>query len=161
MAQRNGAQQPAGTTSPGSAMSGRTGFRLIKLGELAMVTAERALEPLGVRPRHFNVLATLAADDTLSQQDVSRLLGIDPNVLVGVIDELEKQGLAERRRNPQDRRRHVVALTAAGRQVLRDGAALLDEAEAAFFAEVPAAELAVLHEVAARLLARHPAPMKR
>ena len=53
-------------------------MKLIKLGELAMTKAERALEPLGVRPRHLNVLAALAADDSLSQQDVSRRLsGVD------------------------------------------------------------------------------------
>lgn len=144
-----------------SAMSDRTGYRLVKLGELVMVTAERALAPLGIRPRHFNVLASLAADESLSQQEVSRLLGIDPNVLVGVIDDLERHGLAERRRNPRDRRRHVVAVTAAGQRVLREGAARLDQAEAAFFTAVPAADLAVVHEVAARLLASHPSPPKR
>jgi DNA-binding MarR family transcriptional regulator len=142
-------------------MSDRTGYRLIKVGELAMVTAERALAPLGIRPRHFNVLASLAADESLSQQEVSRLLGIDPNVLVGVIDELEQQGLAERRRNPRDRRRHVVVVTAAGRRMLKDGAARLDQAEAAFFAPVPEDDLAVVHEAAGRLLAAHPLPPKR
>jgi DNA-binding MarR family transcriptional regulator len=144
-----------------SAMAGRTGYRLIKLGELAMTVAERALAPLGVKPRHFNVLATLAGDESLSQLDVSRLLGIDPNVMVGVIDELEKNGLAERRRNPRDRRRHVVAPTRAGLDVLRDGAARLDVAESAFFASVSPGELAVLQTVAARLLSEHPAPVKR
>lgn len=139
----------------------RTGYRLIKLGELAMATAERALEPLGVRPRHFNVLATLAADPTLSQQDVSQLLGIDPNVLVGVIDDLEEQGLAERRRNPRDRRRHMVTVTQAGQQLLADGAARLDAAEAEFFAGVAEADLAVVRRVAAQVIEAHPSPLKR
>src|SRR5690242_10917738 len=119
-----------------SALHVRTGYRLIKLGELLLADAERTLEPLGVRPRHFNVLATLAEDETLSQQGVSRLLGIDPNVMVGVVDDLERLGLAARRRNPADRRRHVIALTSRGRKVLRDGAALLDAAEAKLFERV-------------------------
>jgi len=144
-----------------SPMYERTGYRLIKVGELAMVTAERALAPLGVKPRHFNVLATLAADATLSQQDVSHLLGIDPNVLVGVIDDLEREGLAERRRNPKDRRRHVVAVTPAGQQLLAEGAARLDAAERDFFAGVDEADLAVVRQVTAHLIETHPPQVKR
>src|SRR5690606_33219377 len=138
----------------------RTGYRLIKVGELAMATAERALAPLGVKPRHFNVLATLAGNASLSQQDVSHLLGIDPNVLVGVIDDLGERGLAERRRNPKDRRRHVVAVTPAGQRLLADGAARLDAAEQDFFAGVADADLAVVRQVTAHLIGAHPPPVK-
>jgi DNA-binding MarR family transcriptional regulator len=137
-----------------------TGYLLTKLGEMAAIGATRTLEPLGVRLRHFYVLAALAADNSLSQRDVSRLLDIDPNVLVGVIDELEKQGLAERRRNPRDRRRHVVVLTPAGQRVLREGNARLDEAEADLRAHMTAEELAVVRTVAERLLAEHAAVTK-
>ncbi len=139
----------------------RTGYRLIKVGELALATAERALEPLGIKPRQLNVLATLAADATLSQQDVSQRLGIDPNVLVGVIDDLERRGLAERRRNPRDRRRHVIIVTPAGHRLLAEGAARLDAAEAEFFAGVSDADQAVVRRVTAYLIDKHPPVIKR
>lgn len=139
----------------------RTGYRLVKVGELAVATAERALEPLGVKPRHFNVLATLAADTTLSQQDVSQLLGIDPNVLVGVIDDLERRGLAERRRNPRDRRRHVIIVTPDGRRLLAEGAARLDAAEAEFFAGVTEADQEIVRRVTGYLINKHPPLIKR
>jgi DNA-binding MarR family transcriptional regulator len=42
------------------------------------------------------------------------VLGIDPTNVVGLLNELETAGLVERRRSKQDRRRHTVALTAAG-----------------------------------------------
>ena len=154
-------EQETLTGAGASVMFGLTGFRLIKVGELAMTVAERALEPLDVTPRQLHVLATLAADGSLSQQDVSRRLGIDPNVLVGVLDELERKGLAERRRNPADRRRHLIAVTPDGQTVLRDGFARLGAADAEFVAGVPAAELDALRAVAARLLATHPSPIKR
>ena len=153
--------QREATGAGASVMFGLTGFRLIKIGELAMSVAERALEPLGVTPRQLHVLGTLAADGSLSQQDVSRRLGIDPNVLVGVLDELEHKGLAERRRNPADRRRHLIAVTPDGQALLRDGFARLAAADSAFFAGVPAADLHVLRAVATHLLATHPAPIKR
>ncbi|WP_424639348.1 hypothetical protein [Embleya sp. AB8] len=55
----------------------------------------------------MHVLESLLAYDSLSQQDVSRVFGIDPNVLVGLLDDLEALGCAECRCNPHDRRRHV------------------------------------------------------
>lgn len=144
-----------------SAVPDYTGYLLVKLGELATIGVRQALEPMGVRPRHFNVLAALAVDESLSQQDVSRLLNIDPNVLVGVIDDLENQGFAERRRNPRDRRRHVVAVTPAGRQVIEEGMARLDAAEAGLLACVQPDELAVFRAVAQRLLVEHASLWRR
>jgi DNA-binding MarR family transcriptional regulator len=143
------------TAGPKAALQARVGYRLIKLGEMLMSTAEDALAPLGVRPRHFNVLATLAADASLSQQDLSRLLGIDPNVMVGVVDDLERLGFATRVRNPLDRRRHIIELTPTGRGVVKGGAALLDAAEAKVFGLLSAKERATLYDAAGRLLDEH------
>jgi DNA-binding MarR family transcriptional regulator len=134
----------------------RTGYRLIKLGELALAAAERALEPLGVRPRHFNVLTVVAANPTISQQDLSRYLNIDANVMVGVIDELEQAGLARRQRNPADRRRHVVDLTKTGLDMLRRGQRFLDAAEAELFAALSDRDRAKLDDLAGRVLATNP-----
>jgi DNA-binding MarR family transcriptional regulator len=144
----------AETVSAGTAV--RTGYRLIKLGELVLATAERALEPLGVRPRHFNVLTVVAANPTISQQDLSRRLNIDANVMVGVIDELERAGFARRQRNPNDRRRHVVDLTEAGLDILRRGQRLLDVAEAELFGTLSDRDRAKLDDIAGRLLAANP-----
>ncbi|NYI05365.1 MarR family winged helix-turn-helix transcriptional regulator [Allostreptomyces psammosilenae] len=136
----------------GSPLRARTAYRLIKVGELMMRIAETALAPLGIRPRHFNVLATLAADATLSQQEVSRTLGIDPNVMVGLIDDLEKLGLARRERNPEDRRRHVIVLTDAGQDLLREGYRRVAKAEAQIFAPLSEAERATLDSATETLL---------
>lgn len=133
-----------------------TGYLLMKLGEFASAGAVQALEALDLRPRQVYVLAMLATADSPSQQDVSRQLGIDPNVMVGVIDELEDRGLAQRRRNPRDRRRHVVTLTDTGRQTLREAMALLDQAEEALQATMTPEELTVVRTVAERLLTDYP-----
>ncbi|WP_436773664.1 MarR family winged helix-turn-helix transcriptional regulator [Yinghuangia sp. YIM S09857] len=136
-------------------MGTRTGYRLVKVGELLVGLAEEALAPLGVRSKHVHVIETLLAYDGLSQQDVSRLLGIDPNVLVGVIDELEAHGFAERRRNPDDRRRHLIHVTPAGRKTVDRSRTLLTEAEDAFFASLSQDEVAVLGTATDKLLAAH------
>jgi DNA-binding MarR family transcriptional regulator len=133
-------------------LRGFTSYRVIKLGKLVDAAVERALAPLGVKPRHLHVMAVIAADDTLSQQQISRLLDIDPNVMVGVIDDLEEKGLVERRRNPADRRRHVLVLTAAGRRTLRRGLAMGTAFEAELFAGLGEDGRAALDDVTAQLL---------
>jgi DNA-binding MarR family transcriptional regulator len=130
----------------------RTAYRLIRLGERAKLAAKQVLAPLGLRPRHYDVLATLSGREPQSQLDMSRTLGIDPNVMVGLVDELEERGLARRQRNPDDRRRHALVITSEGIALLRDSAALLDAAEAAFFAAITTEERALLHRLVGQLL---------
>jgi DNA-binding MarR family transcriptional regulator len=60
----------------------------------------------------------VALADGPSQQQVGEALGLDPSGLISVIDELEAEGLLERRPAPDDRRRHALALTRAGRAKL-------------------------------------------
>jgi DNA-binding MarR family transcriptional regulator len=136
-------------------MGARTGYRLVKLADTLLSLADRTLTPLGVKTKHVHILETLLAGESLSQQDVSRLLGIDPNVLVGLLDDLEARGFAERRRNPKDRRRHTVQVTDAGRALVAESTRLLGEAEDAFFAVVPEEARQVVHDASGLLLAAH------
>lgn len=136
-------------------MGSRTGYRLVKVGEMLLALAEHELGGIGLKAKHVHVMESLLAYDGLSQQDVSRMLGIDPNVLVGVIDDLEARGFAERRRNPEDRRRHLVHVTDAGRDAVATSRRLLGDAEDAFFAVLTDAEKAVLRTASDKLLTAH------
>lgn len=135
-----------------SPLSASTGYRLIKLGEVVFARAEAALAGLGVKPRHFNVLTTVAADPTLSQRELSTVLGIDPNVMVGVIDDLEAEGWAERRRSESDRRRHVVVVTEEGHRLIQAGSKAVSAAEEDLLAPLDAAERTALRSIAGSLL---------
>lgn len=100
------------------------GFQL-KLAQAAVWTdLVAALAPFGLRPSHYSVLLILRATPGSRQQDIGEALGIQRPNLVAMIDGLEKRGLLTRTVNPADRRSYALALTA-------DGAALLDEADAA------------------------------
>lgn len=70
----------------------------------------------GFRPPCLGVLAVIADAQPVSQRAISDRLGLDASDVVGVLDILEHAGLVERGRDPQDRRRHAVVLTPAGRQ---------------------------------------------
>ena len=79
---------------------------------------ESALGIVGLRPRHLLALTVLRDLGGSSQQDLAATLQIDRTNLVGLLNELETQGWIERRRSPEDRRRHLVELTPAGSERL-------------------------------------------
>ncbi|MDO5065866.1 MAG: MarR family transcriptional regulator [Propionibacteriaceae bacterium] len=140
------------TKTPRSPLATWPAYRLIKVGEQAIAEAEATLLEVGIKPRHFNVLVTAAAHPTLSQRELSSALGLDPNVMVGVIDELEAAGLAQRQRSSVDRRRHVVVVTDAGQEVLDQGLAALRAGEERFLAALSIAERQRLHTLTGKLL---------
>jgi len=80
--------------------------------------AESALAPLGLRSRHLVALTVLREGGGSTQQALSATLQIDRTNLVGLLNELEARKLIERRRSPEDRRRHQVELTDAGAEQL-------------------------------------------
>jgi DNA-binding MarR family transcriptional regulator len=73
-------------------------------------------EVLGIRMRHFWVLSYLMERDGVPQQDLADALLIDANNLVLLLNEMEAAGLVLRRRDPDDRRRHIVEVTGDGRK---------------------------------------------
>jgi DNA-binding MarR family transcriptional regulator len=75
---------------------------------------EAVLAPLGLRPRHLVALTVLRVLGGTTQQALATTLAMDGTNIVGLLNELEADELIERRRSPEDRRRHVVELTAAG-----------------------------------------------
>ncbi|MEN0015339.1 MAG: MarR family winged helix-turn-helix transcriptional regulator [Solirubrobacteraceae bacterium] len=77
-----------------------------------------ALEPFGLRPRHLITLTVLRDGGAVSQQALAGTLRIDRTNLVGLLNDLEDDGLIERRRSREDRRRHDVELTEQGRRHL-------------------------------------------
>jgi DNA-binding MarR family transcriptional regulator len=131
------------------------GFVFFKAGWAFQQCLEEALEHLGLRGRHFAVMTMLAADSSLSQQEMSTAMSLDPTTMVDLVDDLERWGLVARRRNPEDRRRYVVGLTRKGRLMYEQAGAKVDVAEDLFFAPVKAAERKALGDVSRRLMEPH------
>jgi DNA-binding MarR family transcriptional regulator len=90
------------------------GLLLGKLGRGAYNEFTEALKPIELTPRHLGALFMLRQQGPMSQQALLEAVGVDPSKLVGVLNDLEEDGLILRRRDPVDRRRHIVEISAEG-----------------------------------------------
>jgi DNA-binding MarR family transcriptional regulator len=103
---------------------------MIKLGRITMHRFTEALEPFGIRPRHVAALIELRDRGELTQQSLCGQLHLDPTNLVGILNELEDRGYATRRRDPDDRRRHLVEVSKKGIAVIEKVSEVMDGVEA-------------------------------
>src|ERR1700677_3257686 len=92
----------------------RSGALLDHLARRMRLRAESVLAPLRLRPRHLVALTVLRARGGITQQALSVTLEMDGTNIVVLLNELEAEDLIERRRSPEDRRRHGAVLTEAG-----------------------------------------------
>ena len=116
--------------------------------------AEDALAPLGLRPRHL-VALTLLREGPATQQGLGDALSIDASNLVGLLNELEDAGLAARRRDPEDRRRHIVELTTRGTTTLAAAERALTAVEDDVLGSLAPEERAQLHDLLLRASGGH------
>ncbi|MBB4662594.1 MarR family winged helix-turn-helix transcriptional regulator [Conexibacter arvalis] len=98
------------------AMHGVT-FLMSKLGFHVSHRFAEAVAPLGLVPPHAGILRLVGEEPGQSQQALARKIGIAPNRLVALIDELERRELIRRDRSPTDRRVFALRLTAAGEEM--------------------------------------------
>jgi DNA-binding MarR family transcriptional regulator len=103
---------------------------MIKLGRITMHRFTEALEPFGIRPRHVAALIELRDRGELTQQSLCGQLHLDPTNLVAILNDLEKKGYATRRRDPDDRRRHLVEVSRKGLAVIEKVSEVMDGVEA-------------------------------
>jgi DNA-binding MarR family transcriptional regulator len=93
---------------------------MVLITRLARGVYRRSTEELlGIRLKQYVALDVLRDfPDGIGQQALGELLHVDANNLVLLLNELEANGYVERRRDPGDRRRHIVGLTRAGSRAL-------------------------------------------
>jgi DNA-binding MarR family transcriptional regulator len=117
--------------------------------------AVEELELAGFSPYDYSVLV-LAADGTCrTQGTIADALGLDRSQLVGLLDGLEERALIERKRDPEDRRRHTIVLTADGKKQLARLRSIVKRIEDEFFAPLEADEREQLHELLLQVARYH------
>jgi DNA-binding MarR family transcriptional regulator len=130
-------------------------FLLKRLGFAAKERAIEAFEPTGLSPYHHGVLTLLGEGERKTQGEIADALLYDRSQLVGMLDELEERGLIERRRDPNDRRRHLVKLTPEGKKALARLRAVVKQLEEELLAPLDAGQREALHELLMALMSYH------
>ena len=104
--------------SPRAAARPVTGTIVLLTRLARAVYLRSSVDLVGMNLRNMVVLAYLRDHPGSSQQVMTEMLSMDSNTGVLVLNDLEDLEYVERRRDPADRRRHLVDITDAGREAL-------------------------------------------
>jgi len=108
------------------------------------------MDPGGLRLRHLIALRLLAERGPQGQQGLAEALSLDPSNVVGLLNELEERDLVVRRRDPADRRRHIVELSPAGAREVAVADERAVDVEDRLFVALTAEERATLFDLLRR-----------
>jgi DNA-binding MarR family transcriptional regulator len=100
------------------------------LTRLSRAVYRRANEDvLGMKMKEFVALSYLLHSPGIGQRELSERLMLDPNNTVLLLNALEMRDFAERKRHPEDRRRHIVDITPDGVEALERAERAMDSLE--------------------------------
>lgn len=147
---------PAPVDEPAPArLTGLTSWLLTQTAAHAHRLVTDGFAAVDARGYHYRVLATLDEFGPASQATVGRRSGVHLSDLVATINELAAAGLVERAPDPEDRRRNVVTVTAAGREQLRRLDERLTGVQDELLAPLSPTERDELRRLLGRLLEHH------
>ena len=126
---------------------------LIRLTKL--VYKQASDEALGIKLKAYLTLSNLR-DADLPQADLCVAMHLDPNNCVLMLNDLESEGYIERRRDPADRRRHIVEMTPAGHKAMLAAERAMESLEDDVLGGLEPDEREVLRSLLDRALAAEP-----
>jgi DNA-binding MarR family transcriptional regulator len=110
---------------------------IVRTGEAFVALANRALSGYQLSPAARQALAVLdGAGEPLSPTEIARRLIVTTASVTSLLDTLERRGLVERRADPADRRRLLVAITPPAQDLVRQ-----------YVPEIVALQGAVMHGI--------------
>ena len=138
------------------ALAGSAGFLLSRVGAAVQAGFKELIGRWEIRPQQFAILTVLGAAGEAFQQELCQALGIDSGNMVELVDGLEARGYAQRRRDPRDRRRYLLAMTDEGRAAFAAMSKAVDKYDVQFFEPLEPDEQASLVAALAKLFAATP-----
>ncbi len=107
---------------------------------------------LGMKWRQSQALGVLLKHDGVTQKDLGDAMLMDDNTVVLLLNELEAAGFSVRRRDPGDRRRHIVDITAAGRHAIERAEKAQEGIEDELLGDLSQEERATLTRLLSRVM---------
>ncbi|WP_232830354.1 MarR family winged helix-turn-helix transcriptional regulator [Oceanicella sp. SM1341] len=134
----------------GYVLDEQVGFLLRKAWQRNTVIFAERMET-GLTPTQFSVMYRLSEVGSVSQNQLGRSVAMDGATTKGVVDRLIGRGLLTTRPDPDDRRRHLVSLTAEGREVFEASVMTAHRVTAETLAPLTAAEQRTLVRLLAKI----------
>jgi len=144
---------PAMSDAPLSRLQTLPSWLLGRASALGHRLVSEHLAQAGLRMPHHAVLCAVAESGPLAQAELARTVKIDPKDMVAVLNDLQAGEFVTRTRDPKDARRNLIALSPAGRELLRRSEALGDQANDELVAPLSAAERDQLNALLRRIIA--------
>jgi DNA-binding MarR family transcriptional regulator len=141
------------------ALAEMAGFLVAKAHMLFHDRANDVLGPGGLTIKHFGCLSVIADEGRLSQAYLCSRMRVDRTTMVAVVDDLEAEGLINRKRNPDDRRAYALEATDAGRAWIAEKRDELLAAQDELLAPLSEAERRALVSSLQKLLVSQPAEL--
>jgi MarR family transcriptional regulator for hemolysin len=124
------------------------GFAIGEAKRMATQAMDKRMRPLGVSQATWRTLFQLERHgEGLTQRALAELMGIEGPSLVRLLDNLERNGLVERRPSPTDRRANTLHLTAKARPLLKTINRVAEELRAELFVGIDDEQLKTVHGV--------------
>ena len=124
---------------PPTCLASDLGWLLSRVSHALTTESTAALEDSGISPRSHSVLAA-AMTGEYSQTELARMVGLDKTTMVVTVDDLEAQGLVERRPSKSDRRARLIEVTKEGRRKVEVADGVLDRVREDVLAALPEEE---------------------
>jgi DNA-binding MarR family transcriptional regulator len=117
----------------------------VKQVELAVrARLEEVLRPHGVTPLQYTALTVLERRADLTAAELARNSFVTTQSMADLVGALDRLGLIARRPDPQDRRRALINLSRAGRELLASCTAEVDALERRMLSDLDTTEVAAL-----------------
>jgi DNA-binding MarR family transcriptional regulator len=107
---------------------------------------------LGMKYKQYVLLSVIGESDGTTQKQLSDVMGIDANMVVLMLNALDERGFAVRERDREDRRRHIVRITPAGRKAVVRAERALENVTDQLLGKLDAGERATLRTLLAKAL---------
>ncbi|GAA4203817.1 hypothetical protein GCM10022252_62010 [Streptosporangium oxazolinicum] len=136
-------------------LTAKPSWLLTQLAVHAHRLASDGFGEVGARGYHYRILAVLDEFGGASQAALGRRCNMDRSDVVATINELAERGLVERTPDPDDRRRNMVTLTAAGDRQLHRMERVLDKVQDDLLGPLAAEDRQTLTRLLTLLLTHH------
>lgn len=125
--------------------------RLWQLNQALEKLSSRMEKELGVTAQARLVVRCIGKYPGLTAGQLAKLLHVDPGTVSAALNRLEAKGLLERRKDPRDKRRTSLGLTAKGRKLDRPAQRTAEEAVERLLRVTPGPDIEATVRVIERL----------